>query len=133
MRRLKKTITTLTAITLAFAMLVLPSGMEVEASMKQDTIAMEQMMGDNVTMSLANEGISPRGVIMPNATIVGDGVRLRSEPSSTSTVREVLYYGEDVILNVAASTMYSDGTWLYVQRVKTGTWGWVSAQYVLRW
>lgn len=59
--------------------------------------------------------------------VVGDGVRLRAEPNTTSTVLELMYWGEYVLIDTANSTM----TFSHVQRVKTGTYGYVSSQYIV--
>lgn len=59
--------------------------------------------------------------------VVGSGVRLRKKPSSSSTVLELMYDGEYV------SIFYYDSTpkWYAVERIKTGTYGYVSKDYIL--
>ncbi|MEH2951587.1 SH3 domain-containing protein [Candidatus Merdisoma sp. JLR.KK011] len=61
-----------------------------------------------------------------NGMVLGDGVRLRSEPSTSAPVLELMYYGEPLIVSQA----YVAPGWMKVQRVKTGRWGYVSDKYV---
>lgn len=60
--------------------------------------------------------------------ITGDGVRLRSGPSSTSSILEVMYNGELVILRGL-----SNPNWPKIKRCKTSTVGYVSKKYVVFW
>lgn len=69
----------------------------------------------------------------PNADVENDGVRLRSAPSTSSTVLELMYAGETVSVDFVTSNKKSDGSWYYVKRLKTGTWGWTKAQYINCW
>lgn len=64
-----------------------------------------------------------------NAHVVGDGVRLRKNPSTSATILELMYRGETVLINYTQSK----GTWFYVKRMKTGTWGWVKKSYIFEW
>lgn len=59
-----------------------------------------------------------------NATVIGDGVRLRSQPSTSGAILEKMYRGEYVWVK-----LQSNG-WCYLQRLKTGTLGWASADYI---
>ena len=59
-----------------------------------------------------------------NATVIGDGVRLRSQPSTSGAILEKMYRGEYVWVK-----LQSNG-WCYLQRSKTGTLGWASADYI---
>lgn len=68
-----------------------------------------------------------------NADVNADGVRLRSGPSQDYSVLELMYYGEYVRIDFTTSYSQSDGTWYYVKRIKTGTWGWVKAEYIYYW
>lgn len=61
-----------------------------------------------------------------NGKVLGDGVRLRSEPSTSAPVLELMYSGEPLIVSQA----YVAPGWVKVQRVKTGRWGYVAEQYV---
>jgi len=63
-------------------------------------------------------------LIQTFSTVTGEGVRLRSAPSTSAAILELMYSGETV--TVCAMS----GTWYYVQRAKTGTYGWVSGSYV---
>lgn len=70
--------------------------------------------------------------ISENGNIVGNGVRLRKSPSVNATILELMYNNEAVCINYTKSSQAS-GKWLYVKRVKTGTWGWVKSTYVYSW
>lgn len=64
--------------------------------------------------------------------VVGDGVRLRSEPSETATILELMYFGEEVYVDLSNSHV-SDYVfdWYYIQRKDTTkTWGYASSQYI---
>lgn len=69
----------------------------------------------------------------PNADVEGDGVRLRSGPSTSYSVLELMYNGEYVSIDFSTSYQQSNGTWYYVKRIKTGTWGWVKSDYICYW
>lgn len=56
----------------------------------------------------------------------GDGIRLRSQPSLSSTVLETMYKGEVVVIDYSQST----GSWYKVTRQKTGRSGWVTKTYI---
>lgn len=66
-----------------------------------------------------------------NASVTEDGVRLRKNPSKSATILELMYRGEPVLINYTKSS--GKGSWFYVKRIKTGTWGWASRQYILEW
>lgn len=74
------------------------------------------------------------GYIFPSSTysfdedglVWADGLRLRTEPNTNSTILELMYFGEEVLINLDKSTM----TFYYVKRVKTGTKGYANAQYI---
>lgn len=58
-----------------------------------------------------------------------DGVRVRSAPSLSGTIRGLLYKGD--VLELADETYSGDGyTWYAVINVKTGVSGYVVANYV---
>ena len=59
-----------------------------------------------------------------NGIVTGDGVRLRLEPSTSGAVLEKMYSGEYVLITK------TQGGWYHVKRVKTGTIGWVSSNYI---
>ena len=63
-------------------------------------------------------------------TIVEDGVRLRKGPSTGAVVLELMYVGEYVTIDTITSSAVSG--WYYVQRGKTGTWGWAKAEYIAK-
>lgn len=67
-----------------------------------------------------------------NASVTGDGVRLRKKPSKSTAILELMYKGEPVLINYTKSSQ-GKGTWYYVKRMKTGTWGWVCREYIWEW
>lgn len=68
-----------------------------------------------------------------NGEICDNGVRLRTAPSTSATILELMYNGEHVLIDFKTSFSQSNGTWYYIKRIKTGTWGWVSRDYVICW
>ncbi len=72
-------------------------------------------------------------IVVPNAEVTGDGVRLRKTPSTTGTILKLMYYGETVNVNLSKTTTSGGIKWYYVIRVKDGTCGWVSSQYIELW
>lgn len=66
--------------------------------------------------------------------MLGDGVRLRKNPSKSASILELMYKGEVVIINYTKSGTASNAyKWLYVKRMKTGTWGWTYHDYIMDW
>ncbi|MCH5248277.1 MAG: SH3 domain-containing protein [Lachnospiraceae bacterium] len=59
----------------------------------------------------------------------GDGVRLRSKPSLSSTTLEYMYSNEEVTIHSGSNN--ADGDWYYITREKTKTKGYVYALYVI--
>lgn len=62
--------------------------------------------------------------------VMEDGVRLRKGPSTSATILELMYFGEAVYIDITTSASVSG--WYYVQRAKTGTWGWAKADYIAK-
>lgn len=58
--------------------------------------------------------------------VVGNGVRLRAEPNTSSTVLELMYFGESVMIDLDKSTL----SFYYIRRDSTGTCGYASTQYI---
>lgn len=72
------------------------------------------------------------GIVQPSKTrsmVAEEGVRLRSGPSTSYPVLELMYTGERVIIDRKTSAQVSG--WYYLKRLKTGTWGWANASYIL--
>lgn len=72
------------------------------------------------------------GIVQPSKTrsmVAEEGVRLRSGPSTSYPVLELMYSGEQVLIDRKTSSQVSG--WYYLKRVKTGTWGWANASYIL--
>ena len=69
--------------------------------------------------------------VWQNGEVTDNGVRLRNQPSSTATILELMYNGEAVCINYGVSDGGSG--WYYLQRLKTGTWGWASTSYIDAW
>lgn len=67
-----------------------------------------------------------------NAEVAGNGVRLRNNPNTNSKILELMYSGELVWIDWSK---YGKGglEWFYVQRLKTGTYGWVNKEYIAQW
>ena len=67
-----------------------------------------------------------------NAEVAGNGVRLRNNPNTNSKILELMYSGEFVWIDWSK---YGKGglEWFYVQRLKTGTYCWVSKEYIAQW
>ncbi|MDT8719464.1 SH3 domain-containing protein [Clostridium sp. 19966] len=59
------------------------------------------------------------------ATITGDGVRVRTSPSTSSAVLGLLYSGSTVYISLDDSV----SGWYYVISSPTGVTGWISNQY----
>ena len=78
---------------------------------------------DNVATSLSST--------RQNGEVVAQGVRLRNLPSSTATVLELMYNGEAVCINYGVSS--GGGGWYFLQRMRTGTWGWAVRSYISAW
>lgn len=62
--------------------------------------------------------------------VMEDGVRLRKGPSTSATILELMYFGETVYIDLTTSA--SVPGWYYLQRSKTGTWGWAKAEYIAK-
>lgn len=135
MRKQKRIARKICSTALAFTIVLFAYTTNVKA---EDIIPNSSTDGQQVsvtaeaTASVSDEIIS-RGLGSPNGEVVGNGVRLRTSPSTSGTVIELLYYGERVSIDLTTSTSKSDGSWYYVMRIKTGTWGWVSADYIMYW
>lgn len=58
--------------------------------------------------------------------VTTNGLNLRKEPNTNSTILEKMYFGELVKIDLDNSTM----TFYYVERDKTGTKGYASRDYI---
>lgn len=66
-----------------------------------------------------------------NGEVDGDGVRLRSAPSTDSTILELMYNRDLVLVDYRTSSqLCKNGEWLYLRRNKTMTWGWARDEYI---
>ncbi len=93
------------------------------------TILFSDIQSNSISMTVAKASNNyPDG----NASVTGDGVRLRKSPSKSATILELMYKGESVLINYTKSGK-GKGVWYYVKRMKTGTWGWVSTKYIWEW
>ena len=61
--------------------------------------------------------------------ICGDGVRLRKEGWSGGAVLELMYYGDKI--NFYPLIFGSDTEYNYMQRIKTGMYGYVDHHYAM--
>lgn len=57
----------------------------------------------------------------------GDGVRLRRTPGYDGDILELMYKGESILISDFIDNNHP--AWLYVQRVKTKTKGWMEWSY----
>lgn len=105
------------------AMLILPTAMPVQA---EDV--------DSNDIDIKETKIISNGIITygagTKAKVVGNGVRLRSSPSTSGTILELMYDGEDIIVNLSKVEEDSNGhLWIYCKRLKTGTKGYISVDH----
>ncbi len=88
-----------------------------EGVMAEIVISKEQVMS-NLTRALEDGEVD------------GNGVRLREKPSTSSTVLELMYNGEAVIVNTSKTVNKNGIKWYFVKRVKTGTWGYADSDFI---
>lgn len=62
-----------------------------------------------------------------SAKVGGNGVRLRKTPGN-GTILELMYDGESILIDPEGYDP-DYAAWIYVQRVKTGTIGWMEWSY----
>lgn len=121
----KRVIGLVLALTLLAAQTTLIGAAELpQAQSQQDEI----ITADNVEL----EDDYVYGIVQPSKTrsmVAEEGVRLRSGPSTSYPVLELMYTGERVIIDRKTSAQVSG--WYYLKRLKTGTWGWANASYIL--
>lgn len=67
-----------------------------------------------------------------NGDVSGNGVNLRAKPSMTATVLECMYAGEYVWIDWSTYGNYGY-KWYHIQRIKTGTYGYASVNYISGW
>lgn len=121
----KRVVGLLLALTLMAAQAALIGAAELpQAQSQQDEIitADTEELGDDYVY----------GIVQPSKTrsiVLEEGVRLRSGPSTSYSVLELMYSGEQVLIDRKTSSQVSG--WYYLKRVKTGTWGWASSSYIL--
>ena len=84
----------------------------------------------NVASEADTSNISLATIECVNGEVDGNGVRLRKTASTNGTVLESMYDGESVFIDWAKT---GNSSWYYVTRIKTGTSGWVSGQYIVAW
>lgn len=90
----------------------------------------EQVAGETVAQIVVPEAVVYSNVthLAADGIVEGDGVRLRKKPSSSSTVLALMYNGEYV--NILP--YYSTANWHYVERIKTGVYGYVNKAYIYK-
>lgn len=90
--------------------------------------------GDGLVYATVNINSVALGQVIgyQNGEVVANGVRLRAGSSSTATILELMYNGEAVCIDYGVSASAANG-WYYLQRLKTGTWGWASSSYIDAW
>lgn len=75
---------------------------------------------------IGSEPSENSGGIRPMSSVGDNGVRLRSAPNTSATVLELMYEGEYVFVDLNKNI----AGWYYLQRFKTGTWGYASSLYI---
>ncbi len=107
-----------------------------EAQLQQAEKIVEEGNGQYALALLTENGLvavdaKTARVSVNKGYVTGDGVRLRKQPKSTATVLELMSKNEVVVVDYSASSLgCSSGNWMYVKRVKTGTWGWMNSNYL---
>lgn len=108
----------------------------VDVHFQQAQALVENSEGSYALAVVTNDGLvvvdeEIARVTLHKGYVTGDGVRLRKAPKSTAAVLELMSKNEVVVIDYTASgNGCSSGKWFYVQRVKTGTWGWMSVKYL---
>lgn len=120
--------------------IVLAGNMQASAMVTADDI----LAGRNATEVSSAQVVMAEGVVIcnelvpiadvmmysnQNGSVKGDGVRLRAKPSTSATVLESMSIHEKVCVDMTKSKS-QNYKWYYLKRVKTGTWGWVKAEYI---
>jgi K+ transporter len=90
-------------------------------------LAASQDVSENTNISTSKTIIASTGVVGGVYRITGDGVAVRSSPSTSSTRLGLLYAGSNDWILVSA---VADG-WVY-GKTSTGIYGWVSDTYIER-
>ena len=115
--------------------IVLAGNMQASAMVTADDI----LAGRNTTEVSSAQVVMVEGVVIcnelvPTADVMmysnqNGSVRLRAKPSTSATVLESMSIHEKVCVDMTKSKS-KNYKWYYLKRVKTGTWGWVKAEYI---
>jgi hypothetical protein len=106
------------------------SGNSVSANVQAQTILQPEVLAGLVP----NHSVQSIGIITPFSStyrITGNGVRIRSKPSTSATIKGLLYKGD---LVTGYETKTANGyEWMFVESHATGISGWVVTSYVEEW
>ncbi|MDE6253674.1 MAG: SH3 domain-containing protein [Lachnospiraceae bacterium] len=109
---MKKFIKKAVSLLMAGAMVIVPVSMSVQA---------EEVNNDTEIVNAVSQ--KEYG----NATIKGDGVRIRKSPDTSSTVVGLLYKGDRVQTVYQA---YGSGRWWYYCKTQSGLEGYIATEYL---
>ncbi len=98
---------------------------EVQPESQAETADSGETEGDNFVI-----GTVQMSMARSSGEVIGNQVRLRQGPDSTSLTLELMKFGEQVIVDKERSAVIPGGQWLYIQRNLTGTWGWVLREHI---
>lgn len=105
----------------------------VSAMIDSNTVCADQDEDLIVDGTVIYNGLSDANIISvysaENGVVKNDGVRLRKKQSTSATVLESMSVREKVRIDMTKSKS-QNYKWYYIQRVKTGTWGWAKAEYI---
>ena len=110
------------ALSLITTALIIPS----EAAFAYDSASNVSATGQAQIAVPSEHQITP---FSSTYLVNGNGVRIRSNPSLSGTVRGLLYSGD--LVNGGSSFVYADGyEWVYVTSYSSGISGWVATIYL---
>ncbi len=98
---------------------------EVQPMSQSETSDSGEADGDNYLV-----GTVQMPLTRSSGDVIGNQVRLRKGPDSTALTLETMNFGEIVFVDKVTSANVPTGQWLYVKRMKTGTWGWVLREHI---
>lgn len=86
-------------------------------------------IGSQQVQASSSETSSITPLSADTGVINTDGVRIRSSPNLSGTVRGLLYKGN--VVEISDTKYYGSGyTWYYVLSIDTGVSGYVASQYI---
>jgi hypothetical protein len=114
------------ALSLIATAIVIPS----EAAFANDNVS--NNVSANIQAQMPVQSVQSIGEITPftvDYTVIGNGVRIRKDPSLNGRILGLLYKGD--VVNGGHYTEFHDGyEWIYVTSYSTGISGWVVMDYL---